>query len=176
MSRSLLSPAAAGVAWALAAFSGDAAAMCIPMPCRDCDLVSRGQLNFVVMDRQAGRVQLIPNIRLVGDAEDFALVVPTPALPEITAAPVEIWDQLSGLTAPLWTTRWNSDRFSCGAASELPLSPPDTEGDGVTVHGRETVGAFIATILSSDDPGALVRYLRERNFPVARRSRWRWFR
>jgi hypothetical protein len=148
-------------------FGSPAAAMCVPFPCNDCELVSWGQLNLVIMDRSPGRVRLIPNIRLIGDAADFALVVPTPSDPVITPAPREVWSEALALTAPLGSFRQDADRFTlgCSTTTEPPVTPAGSD-DAVTVHRNETIGAFLATILSSTDPAALVRYLRERNFPV----------
>ena len=167
MKRAALSGTAVLSALAVILIDSPAGAMCAPFPCNDCTLTSFGQLNLVVMDRSLARIHLIPNIRLVGDAADFALVVPTPSDPTIVPAPKEIWSEALALTGPLGSFRRDTDRFTlgCSTVTTEPLLPVGTD-DGVTVHRSETIGAFLATILSSSDPTALVRYLRERNFSV----------
>ena len=57
-----------------------ASAICCPVPCVGCALQWNNQLNIAVMDRDAGRMRLVPNIQFGGVSRDFALVVPTPAL------------------------------------------------------------------------------------------------
>ena len=144
-------------------------AVCIPFPCDDCTLQSAGQITLVSMDRIHGRVILVPNIRLVGRAEDFALVVPTPALPELTAASADLWTQSFALTAGIFTGSRGGDSFGCGV--ETVASPTSFEDDAVggegdvIVHGRETVGAMEAVILSSEDSTALATWLRDNGFP-----------
>ncbi|MEZ4655128.1 MAG: DUF2330 domain-containing protein [Candidatus Eisenbacteria bacterium] len=40
------------------------------------------------------------------------------------------------------------------------------EDDGVVVHDERTVGALLATVVSSDDPGALTQWLRDNGFGI----------
>ncbi len=145
-------------------------ATCCPFPCIDCWIESQAQQNLVVMDRANGRIDLIPNIRFIGNAADFALVVPTPALPSLDTAERTIWDEATQLTAPVNPVRGSgSDNFGCSSEQRFATSPeanPATT-DGVTIHGRETLGGFVATIVSSDAPGALVAWLNENGFVIA---------
>jgi hypothetical protein len=149
---------------------GPARAMCIPFPCDDCELLSRGQMNLVVFDRDAGRIKMVPNIRITGDAADFALVVPTPGLPTLSPASSLIWTEATALTAPLRTRGFSSGDGGLGCQSTQFAAPTDNESaedrSGVIVHDRVAVGAFIATILSSDDPEALVGWLNRHNYDV----------
>jgi len=153
----------------LALLPDRATAMCIPVCGGDCTLTSQGQMNFVAIDRAAGRIRLVPNIRITGEAQDFALVVPTPSLPQITPAAKEIWDEAVNLTAPLSNRRFDRQSSGYGCASvQSPVEiPGSNDGGGVIVHGRSTVGMFLATIVSSEDPDALVKYLRRNQFSIA---------
>lgn len=141
-------------------------AMCWPCPCVDCEIQSRGQLNWVNMDRENGTIQLIPNIRITGAAEDFALIVPTPAVPEIAPAAVEIWDEALAFTAPIRTLRQNNG--GCGGIFSTNLDSRALIGseDGVVIVGQTTVGGFIATTIRSDDATALVTWLNQNNYQV----------
>ena len=151
-----------------------AGAICVCFPCPDCDLRSAGQINFVVMDRDAGMIHLVPNIRIVGVAEDFALVVPTPAEPLINVATAEIWDEAFELTRPvtLQTTR-DGGGLGCGNDGTVAVFAPTEDGaggfrdDGVDVIGTQKVGAFEATLVTSDDPRSLIDWLEENGYPVA---------
>lgn len=151
------------------AIASSAQAMCVPFPCDGCQLLSQGQLNWVVMDRDAGEVRLIPNIRFNGISADFALVVPTPTLPVLEPADTAIWQQALDLTAPAVSR--SSRGFGSSGCGETQLVASDarsgpTEEDGVIVHGSETVGGFIATFLSSADPDALVDWLQTNGYGI----------
>ncbi|MFN0152044.1 MAG: DUF2330 domain-containing protein [bacterium] len=151
----------------LAAMPAAAAAMCCPVPCNTCWITAQGQLNFVSFDRANGRIDLVPNIRFLGVSPDFALVVPTPSLPAFAPVSRTIWDEAAQLTAPIRSTRSNSSGCDCGedfVSSVVDDGSPTEAGDGVTIHGRETIGGLVATTLSSDSPGALVRWLDENGF------------
>ena len=95
------------------------------------------QLNLVVMNREEGEVRLVPNIRLVGTASDFALVVPTPSFPDLAPLEGDIWNDAAALTAPV-AARDGSDGFlHCQRTTLTPDGgvSADTHGDngGVTV-------------------------------------------
>lgn len=146
----------------------DVEAICCPIPCDDCWLTSQGQLNLVVMDRDRGQVRLVPNVSFQGLARDFALVVPTPSLPEFGLVDSAIWEEARQLTAPVRSTRSRGPGgFGCEDTFSpvAPPSPSSTE-DGVFIHVETTVGAFHATVISSDDPNALVTWLSERGFAL----------
>ena len=149
---------------ALLLASGRAHAMCCPIPGGGGWIASDVQVSYVVMDRENGRVDLIPNIRFAGVSEDFSLVVPTPTLPTLSAAPERIWDEAALLTAPV-ASRATTTYFSCTLqTSSLSTPLPPGAGDGITVHGRVTMGGFTATTVSSDSPGALARWLDDNGF------------
>ncbi len=145
-----------------------AAAMCCPMPCFDCFLTSRGQLNLVLMDREAGRVRMIPNIRFAGTAPDFALIVPTPTEPDLTPADRRIWNEAEEMTAPVRTNRFGNDN-GLGCGDSIVGRSETTAGgapDDVSVIRTVSVGAFLATLVRSDNPEALVEWLNGNGFNV----------
>ncbi len=145
-----------------------ARAICPPFPCDGCWIQSVGQLNLVVIDRAAGRVRLVPNIRFNGQSPVVALVVPTPSLPTLEAADQAIWTEARLLTAPLRSQRRGSDGLGCESTTTVPTESGGVLASGdVVVHARETVGAFEATIVSSMNPDALVAWLNDNGFAIA---------
>lgn len=141
-----------------------AGATCCPIPCDGCWIDWRSQLNLVVLDRERGQVRLVPNIQFTGVSRDFALVVPTPSWPDFELAPATIWTEALAATRPLRAR----DTGGCNRNTvELLGSGTGSAFDeGVIVHEERTVGAFHATILSSDDPLALVNWLRDHAFAL----------
>jgi hypothetical protein len=117
------------------------------------------------LDRERGEVRLIPNLRFRGESEVFALVVPTPARPELELASRDIWDEAFRLTAPAVGRRF-ADSSPFGCSDEDIVLEPGLSQEDVAIHGRETLGGFEATIISSGDPDALVGWLQENGFEI----------
>ena len=146
---------------ALAVFLGLASraqAVCCPVPCNGCSLEWNTQLNVAVMDRQAARMRLVPNIQFRGQARDFALVVPTPALPEFSLAPAAIWTEVLQATQPVAVNNGSASGFGCDSHYEV-LAGPASPSDGVTIHAQQTLGGLQATVISSSDAQSLVDWL-----------------
>jgi hypothetical protein len=140
-----------------------AQAVCCPFYCNGCYLQTTAQWNVVVMDRSAGVVRLVPNVAFVGPAPDFVLVVPTPSIPVFAEVPNAIWSEADRITAPARSQRPSTT--ACNHDNVEPLQADPDDG-GVTVHVDQTVGRFQATVVSSDDPAALVTWLTEHAFSV----------
>ncbi len=146
-----------------------ALAVCAPFPCDDCMIQSQGQLNLIIMDRENDRIQMIPNMRFTGNATQFAVVVPTSALPELRAGDSQIWNDARALTAPLSRpAAMDCDNENVTMPGSNDISTDGVGGDGgVVVHGEHTVGALLATIVSSDSSTALVDWLNDNGFSIS---------
>jgi len=149
----------------LLAMATPAYSMCVPCPCDVCDLRSAGQANWVILDRDRGRITLIPNIHVTGRGEDFALLLPTPSIPEVNSVPDTLWAQAFRLTAAqVYTPRGD---FDCSDyTSNFPMSPGAAD-DGVDIVQQTRVGAFLLTTLQASDPAALVSWLNQHGFTLA---------
>lgn len=160
MIRNLLS--AARSAACLLVLAGTAHAVCCPVVPPGTFLQASGQLNLVVRD--GGVIRLVPNIRFAGDADDFALIVPTPALPQLAPVDDRIWTEAAQLTQPVF--RRSSRVMDCGTTVAVQADSGPLQGmtGDVIVHAQETVGAFDATIVSSTDPTALVTWLTDNGY------------
>lgn len=156
----------------LLALPAELGAVCCPIPPVDWEIQNAGQLNLVRIDKKNELIQLIPNIRFTGNARDFALIVPTPTEPSLFPASATIWGEARNMTAPVVLQRSRSDdSFGCNSSSGPNVTfstggDAETADDGVIVVNETTVGAFQATIITSDDPDALVNWLNERNFTL----------
>jgi len=142
-----------------------ARAMCCPFPCIGCDIDNSGQATFIVMDRENGLIGVIPNIRLTGPANSFALVVPTPTVPTLHPVAKEIWQQATGLTAPP-PRMFSSDGSGSGCGSEEIVAVPASETDAIEIIATRSVGSFLATTIRATDPLGLVAWLRGNGFEV----------
>ncbi len=116
------------------------------------------------VDREAGTTEMIVQIGFQGSARDFAWIVPLGSVPvegSLDTFPQAALTALDANTAP--------QIFGGGAcldAAAVPErgGPPSTMD--VTVHTREAVGPYDAAVIESDDPNALVDWLRDSGFRV----------
>ena len=119
---------------------------------------------FVKEDPQT--VTSYVEITYQGEAEDFAWVVPVPAVPEL-----DIWDggAFNGLdlaTQPQFQGNFGCFAPEADAGGQDPNGPPDRDDDGVDVLAREQVGPFDTATITSNDPRALVQWLRDNGFRI----------
>lgn len=140
--------------------------VCCPLPCETCDLRSAGQLNLISFDRAAGTVSMVPNLRFLGQSPDFALLVPTPALPTLSAVEHDFWLQADRLTAPAFPEGDSGAPLGC-SKTEVLAGPVPQDGGDVTVHAEVQVGGMLAAILSSSDPDTLLNWLADHHYRVA---------
>jgi hypothetical protein len=136
-----------------------ARAMCSCFPCVDCEIFNSGQATFIIVERDAAHVSLIPNIRIEGPAERFALVVPTPTVPTLQSVDKIIWQESTALTAP--PVNFSDGGSGCGQESS---EAAPTSFDDVEIISRTSVGAFIATTIRAGDAVGLVGWLNANGF------------
>lgn len=140
----------------------EAIASCCLVPCWDCTLEQEAQVTIVSMRRDRGEIEMIPNISFHGQAERFALVVPTPTEPRFAPVDREIWDELWRLTAPTSSRAGLSEGLGCSTVISEPVRANDPEDVEILSHVQ--VGAFLATVVRSDDTRALIEWLNERGY------------
>lgn len=119
---------------------------------------------IIFVKEDAATVTSYVEITYQGSAEDFAWIVPVPSVPEL-----DIWDggafnALDLATQPQFQGNFGCDRDADGAQDPGLPGPP--EAGGVDVLAREQVGPFDTATITSDDPRALVQWLRDNGFRI----------
>jgi len=133
----------------------------------------------VLFASENGVVTAHVQIQYVGPAEDFAWVVPLPALPTVTLGVQEVFTQLLNRTQPRFVTNFQFDpecreadfggegeaeaEAEAEAASDAAASDG---GSGVEIYFRGAVGPYDAAVLSADDPDALRTWLADNNYDL----------
>jgi hypothetical protein len=121
------------------------------------DIDMPAQKAIIVYDSEVDHEDLILSIKLLSESPEAAWVVPVPSLPEVQAASTGWFVQLSDLTQPLEYVSTSPLCCTCGGASgSAPV--------GVEVVERERVGLYDVSILSADDPVALLEWLDENGY------------
>ncbi len=121
------------------------------------DIEMPGQKAIIVYDAEVGHEDLVLSVQLLAESPEAAWVVPVPSPPEVSTASAEWFVQLSDLTQPEIVTR----------TVPFPMIGAATKGGaqgGVEVLSRERVGVYDVSVLSSDEPGALLEWLNENGY------------
>lgn len=114
-----------------------------------------------------GTVTMIVQIAYRGAADDFAWILPLASVPDRASLGTFPQRALMGLdarTGPQF--QWPSDCDSWLRYDAAAGGPPSADDGGVTVHIRETVGPYDVAVIESDDPEALVTWLRTNEYRV----------
>jgi hypothetical protein len=123
------------------------------------------QKAILVYDEKSGHEDLILSVELLGGSE-AAWVVPVPSLPEVKAAAPHWFEQLSELTAPRIEYRdleVVNGRWEDGVCV-IRETVAETVVEPVELLSREQVGIYDVSILSADEPGALLDWLNENGY------------
>jgi hypothetical protein len=123
------------------------------------DIEMPAQKAILVYDEQSQREDLILSVELKGGPE-AAWVVPVPSLPEVKTASAKWFEQLSDMTKPIVEHRTKTIYRKAGG--EITVGE-EVEVE-VEVISRGEVGVYDVSILSADEPGALVGWLNENGY------------
>lgn len=131
----------------------------------------------IPVDQQAERIIFTVNsndtisayvqINYTGSAPDFSWVVPVPSVPEVDVAEIASFDELSTATAPQFipppppecAILRDFDAEDSAVAESVPAG-------GVEVLSTGTAGPFAFDVITSDDPNALITWLRTNDYQV----------
>lgn len=123
----------------------------------------------VLFEVDAGRVRATVQITYAGAPEDFAWVLPTPGVATVE----DVFPQraLSGIdiaTEPRYEVGWClfPEMDAAAGGGDDGGGEGGEEDDGVIVHERKEVGPFETAVVESDDPQALVVWLRENGYRI----------
>lgn len=118
------------------------------------------------VDREAGTTDMIVQISFQGSASDFAWVVPLGQVPVEGSLDTFPQGALTALDANSSPQVWGGG--GCFLDASAGAGPPGArEDDGeVTVHVREEVGPYDVAVVESENPAALVEWLRDNEFRV----------
>ncbi|MFK7989687.1 MAG: DUF2330 domain-containing protein [Sandaracinaceae bacterium] len=140
------------------------------------------EATMVVMMRVGTRTVLSMQNSYAGPAEDFAMVVPVPAVlseDDVQTLPDDVFTHVDRLAAPRLVEYWEQD--PCYQPPDMPedvmFAPPpspvmaaaDTSGAadlGVTVEAEFVVGEYEIVILGAEDSSGLDTWLRQEGYRI----------
>jgi MYXO-CTERM domain-containing protein len=155
------------MAGALAAFAPAAALACGGFFC-SAQPVDQQAERIIFVENDDNTVTSYVEIQYQGEPEGFAWVVPVPSVPELDVWHSRAFSGLDNATQPAFETPWAcmaeagfADDADGDGAGGPPPAPP-----GVDVLAQERVGPFDTVTLQSEDPRALVEWLRENGYRI----------
>lgn len=104
-----------------------------------------------VLSLQDGVETMVMGLQLDGTRTGAALLVPTPSVPEVTAAPSGTLREMALATAPrevVEYTIWGRNPFLLGAGA--PGDGAGSQAPPVTVHEQKRVGSFEIAVLGGE--------------------------
>lgn len=147
----------------------DGESYCVIFPQNGRDIFGVAQRTILVLGEN--EVSMIPQVHFEGNARDFGIMVPVPALPKLAAVGSNIFTDASFLTQPI--IRQSSDGcgcensdtingFSLNAADEGSLV--DNSRSGVTVIYEQIIGTFQAVVLQATSAEDLTQWLNDNDY------------
>lgn len=119
----------------------------------------------VIFTMDDGTVTTYVQINYVGRPEDFAWVLPVPAVPKVDTAEMAMFRDLDRLTAPQWLPPRPPDCLRVPQPAAAPASAARSDG-ATTVLASGEVGPFGYHVVQSSDPDDLVRWLRDNGYRI----------
>jgi len=108
----------------------------------------------------AGREDLILQVKYEGPVEEFGWLIPVPNLPTVQQGSMKCFYELSRYTQEHFEPRRPRGRTNGGTLSAAGMAEPEP----VKVIEVKTVGAYEVAVLSTKDAGALEKWLAANNF------------
>ena len=114
-------------------------------------------------------VTMTTQISFTGEAADFAWVLPLSEVPVADSLAVFHQRALNALdanTGPVFNMPGECFSYVPGANYAAPSAAEDADDSGVTVYIRQEVGDYDVAVIESDDPAALVAWLRTEGYRI----------
>lgn len=107
-------------------------------------------------------------IQYTGEAEDFAWVLPAPPLPSLSVSHNAIFQQLQFATQPSFQLNFEegNDCFFFPPFVRFLDGVAESASD-VEVISEDQVGPFDTAVITSDDPEAVITWLRDNDYDVS---------
>jgi hypothetical protein len=120
----------------------------------------------IVFTMDEGTITTYVQINYVGKAEDFAWVLPLPAVPKVETAEMAMFRDLSRLTAPQYLPPAPPDCLRRPMPAMAQPSAGRAAESSTTVLASGEVGPFGYHVVTSPDPEDLVTWLRDNSYHI----------
>ncbi len=113
-----------------------------------------------IIVHEAGREDMLLQVKFAGRVEDFGWLIPVPSLPTVERGTMQPFYELSRLTQ-----RWEAGtKPTMGLVSKSAYN--ESEGASVKVIETKTVGAYDIAILSAREGSSLTQWLQTHDYSI----------
>jgi len=124
----------------------------------------RENSQVAILKYDNGKEDLILDVKISGNARDFAWVIPVPGLPSIDSVDARLFYKLQDYTRPIYKQRgWGCSESPLGIWGGLGKEDRGEPTD-VREVGAGVIGKFAYKILEAHSPSALYDYLTEHGY------------
>ena len=123
---------------------------------KDIDIKEPTQKAIIVYD--AGREDLLLQVKYEGPLKEFGWLIPVPSLPTVEKGSMQPFYELSQLTQRQWGGFDRAETMSAGTKG--------VQEETVKVIEVKTVGAYEVAVLSAQDAGSLERWLKAHDYSI----------
>ncbi len=146
----------------LAALSPFAALACGGFFCLNSPI--NQQVERIIFTQDGRDISAYVQINYTGSDESFAWVVPVPSVPQVDVAEMDMFVELDAMTAPVFIPPPIPE---CAYEGRLLMAVPQAASGGdVTVFSSGEVGPYGYDVVGSEDPDALIAWLRENGYRI----------
>jgi hypothetical protein len=122
------------------------------------------QVERIIFTQKGNDITAYVQINYTGDDADFAWVVPVPSVPEVDVVEMDMFTELDTMTAPIYI---GPPIPECALQDLAVMAVPEAAGaGGVTVYSSGEVGPFGFDVVGSEDPDALINWLKENGYRI----------
>jgi hypothetical protein len=120
----------------------------------------------VIFTMDEGTITTYVQINYVGKADDFAWVLPLPAVPKVDTAEMAMFRDLDRLTQPVYIAPRPPDCLRRVMPAMAQPGPRAVADSSTTVLASGEVGPFGYHVVTSPDPDDLVKWLRDNGYRI----------
>ncbi len=121
------------------------------------------QVERIIFTQRGRDITAYVQINYTGEDESFAWVVPVPSVPEVDVVEMGMFTELDTMTAPVFIP---PPMPECARQRMVAMSAVVPASSGVTVYSTGEVGPFGFDVIGSDDPQALIDWLKENGYRI----------
>lgn len=129
----------------------------------------------ILFEVDEASVTMTSQIAFAGEAEDFAWILPLAAVPDVASlsvVPQRALDALDAQSGPQFqlpddpACSYGFGCVNCSAGGPPPQGAAEDDGESVDVYVQTTVGEYEVAVVGSEDPAALIEWLRDNGYRV----------
>jgi hypothetical protein len=132
--------------------------------CSNVPVEQAGEDILFAVDSERAETTVHVQIEYSGPAEEFAWVVPVPALPEVALSSDTLFQRLQSFSSVAYELDVGAEE--CLQSVQPPAPPPEADGGSVLVASEDVVGPYDSAVLRARTSADLLDWLQDNGFDL----------